>query len=119
MKRPASLADAYSRYAALIAAQLEALDNGDDGAFEQFSRERDALALAIDQIRANEPPQQQLEQLRELVRNCVMADRRLRARLEQLRDEHLGHARQIRANRAALRSYTPAAHAGSQLDLTL
>ena len=120
MSGRANLADAYGRYASLIAAQLDALDAGDSSAFENLSRERDALADTIDAIHAHERPAHgQLEELRALVQTCVNADKRLRARLDALRSEHLGQAKQIDANRAAIRSYVPAAHAGKRLDLRL
>ena len=120
MSAHGKLADAYGRYATLISAQLEALDAGDSSAFEDLSRERDALADTIDAIHEQERPAHgQLEELRTLVQQCVNADRKLRARLEQLRSEHLGQAKQIEANRAAIRSYVPAAQAGNRLDLRL
>ncbi|MGH7506402.1 MAG: hypothetical protein ACRELX_12155, partial [Longimicrobiales bacterium] len=42
------LADAYARYAHLVVAQLEALDEGDIGRVQSLALERDALALEID-----------------------------------------------------------------------
>ena len=120
MNRHATLADAYGRYAALIAAQLEALENGDETAFEDLSRERTTLAGAIDALQTNEQhAPRQLEELRRLVQSCVAADKRLRARLESLRAEHLNEARRLDANRAAVRSYTSPEVAGRHLDFRL
>jgi hypothetical protein len=119
VKRPRRLADAYERYAALIIAQLEAVERGEVDAletlFEQRARladEIEAIAVAQENLSADEEARQQLER-------CQAADLRLRARLGAIRDGALSGVRQLAERRLAARTYTGSAVQGSKLDVEL
>lgn len=78
-----SRSDGFRRYAALLAAQHQALDDGDFERFLALGAERDEIARAIDRAPTNPPD----AELRDLVHHCVLEDERLRQRMIALRDE--------------------------------
>lgn len=75
--------DGFRRYAALIADQHRALDDGDFDRFTTLAAEREALARAIERV----PPAPPDAALRELINHCVLEDDRLRRRIAALRDQ--------------------------------
>ncbi len=120
MTRGSRLADAYARYAALIIAQLEALEAGDIEALEPLARQRadvageieETTAAAGDEARTDVAARVQLER-------CHAADVRLRARLGTLRADALAAVRRIGRDAAAARSYIDVAPPGARLDVEL
>jgi hypothetical protein len=118
MKPHGRLADAYGRYAAIITAQLEAVEKGDDGTFAELAGQRDALATAIE-LHDDVMGDAEAAEVRRQIEACLQADLRLRDRLDRIHAESLSATRQIDRNRAAIRSYAqPDAH-GGRLDLSL
>lgn len=122
------LADAYARYAHLVLAQIQALDEGDVDRVESLAAERSALAAEIDgadAARALETPggERLLAAVRHALTRAAEADARLRRRLGELRSEtreaigETDHAAQRIATLA--RSYGNPAPNGSRIDLSL
>jgi molecular chaperone GrpE (heat shock protein) len=113
---PQSMADAYGRYAALIHAQLDALERGDVDAIEPLARERDSLAWQIDSLDSAE---QEIGETRRQLERCLQADLRLRRRLETLQAEVQNSTRRLDHDRAGLRIYARAGIAGGTVDVSL
>ena len=116
-----SLADAYARYAALISAQLEAVQQGDVETLGVLDRQRDLLAGEIDALRMGGPvpdPVEAAEAMRQ-IKTCLESDHRLRQHLSELQDEVLGTAQRLDHQRSAMRVYAGLASAGSNLDVSL
>jgi hypothetical protein len=111
-----AIADAWGRYAALIGAQIGALERGDIDAIEPLARERDTLAWQIEAMGGNTAGR---AEARRHVEACLQADSRLRQRLEALQAEVTSSNRRLDHDRAGLRVYTRAAMAGGTVDLSL
>lgn len=120
MNRKTGLADAYSRYAELITAQISAVEAGDLEAFATFTRERDAIARSIDSIHAQDPgsASELARSLLPQLEAALVLDVRLRERLEAIHHESLAGAQSIHRNRGAIRSYSTPAEAGARFDLS-
>jgi hypothetical protein len=116
---PPRLADAYQRYAALIIAQLEAVERGEVDALEPLFQERAQLADEIDAIPATPEELAADEEARQQLERCQAADLRLRARLGAIRDGAMQDVRQLGERRAAARTYAGSPVQGSKLDVEL
>lgn len=120
MSRARQLADAYGRYAALIAAQIQAVDADDPDTFERLAQERDQVAGDIDLINRDFAAETaSLDAIARQLELCLSADRDLHARLEALHAESIQNARRLDANRAAIRSYIRTADGPARFDLSL
>jgi hypothetical protein len=117
--RAAGLADAYGRYAVLIADQLTAIERGDETAFEIATRQRDLLANAIDRMNGDALDAEEALEVHRQVEACLAADHRLRDRLGSIHAQSLAAARRLEGNRAAIRSYATHVPAGSRFDRSL
>jgi len=121
MKRTIGLADAYARYADLIAAQLAAIENDEFDEFTSLTHEREALARSIDSMHAVDP-----DGSAEIARAAMShleaalaADVMLRERIDRIQNDSLDGARAIGRNRKAIRSYAAPAETGARVDLSL
>jgi hypothetical protein len=121
MKRRTGFADAYSRYADLISAQLAAIDAGDLDSFTTLTRERRDLATAIDGMHAADPAAGADIATVAIpgLEAALAADARLREKLAAIQHDSLDGARSIDRNRDAIRSYASHAEPGTQVDLSL
>ena len=107
----ALLEDAFDRYAALIAAQIEALDTGDLDALEPLARRRDELAAEIE--RAAEDAGTDDPAVRVALDRCRAADVRLRAKIATLRTHALDAVHRAARDASAARSYAGPAAPGA------
>ncbi len=120
MRAPRRIADAYGRYATLIAAQLAAVEAGDESGFESLADERDRLAAAIMTLQdEDEVSAEEAVEVRRQIESCLEADVRLRARMEALHARSLAAAKQVDGNRAAIKSYAGATPTGARVDFSL
>ena len=112
----ARLEQAFERYAAVIAAQIEALDAGDLDALEPLARRRDELAAEIE--RATEDAGTD-PAVRVALDRCRTADVRLRAKIATLRTHALDAVHRAARDASAARSYAGPATPGARLDIEL
>ena len=121
------LADAYARYAHLVIAQLEALDDGDLDRFAGLAVERDALATTIDGQKPalsdlGPAADRILAEARHNLMRAADADRSLRRRLSEMSAESraaIGEAAKAADRTAEIgRSYAPPTAPGGRLDVS-
>jgi len=74
VERLTGLADAYERYAALIIAQLEAIERDEVDALELLSEQRARLADEIDAIASTQADLAADEEARQQLERCLAAD---------------------------------------------
>ncbi len=119
MTRALRLADAFERYATLIVAQLQALEQGDLDALEPLGQERDTLAGEIDSLLNEAPHLAEQPDARLQLQRCNAADQRFRARLAVLRGDTRTAVLRERQDAEAMRVYAGAEPPGSRLDIEL
>lgn len=121
MNGKTGLSDAYARYADIVTAQLNAITAGDLDEFEALSGQREQVARSIDSLTAAEPVLSREEALGSLpkLEVAMLADSKLRARIEVLHADGLAAAREFDGNQAALRSYSTPSEPGGTVDLSL
>lgn len=121
------LADAYARYAHLVLAQLQALDTGDLDRVATLAAQRDALAGEIDGRKPlaeldGAAADRFLAEARHNLMRAAEADRSLRRRLRELKQESReaidGAARAAERTAAIGRSYAPPTAPGGRLDVS-
>lgn len=117
MSGRARLTDAFERYGAVIAAQIEALEAGEFEALENLADERDALAAAIEREAATGAGDD--AGLRAILERCHAADVRLRAKIATLRAGALDAVHRSARDATAARSYAGSAPQGAKLDIEL
>ena len=116
--------EAYERYAALVRAQIDALERGDLDAFGMLLRQREALARELDGPACAGPEAgaataQHAAALREALERCAEADRRLLERLRAMRDEARGRLRRLEARRPRIGAYVRSGPRAPRLDVRL
>jgi hypothetical protein len=121
MNRRLGLADAYTRYAELVAAQIAAIEAGDLDGFTSLTHERDRLAHDIDGMQADDPEGSAdiATQAMPELEAALAADILLREKLAAIQGESLDGARSIDRNRDAIRSYGAPSEMGAKVDLSL
>jgi hypothetical protein len=99
------MADAYARYAGLIAAQLQALDRD---AFDEVSllgAQRERLASEIEALQLDGAGPDALEEIHHGLAACMEADAELRIRLDRHREASMIGARRANRWRMVLRRF--------------
>lgn len=111
------MADACSRYAALITSQLEALDRDAVEDVGLLGSQREQLAAEIDALEFDGLDPEALDEVRRPLAACIDADTRLRERLEQMRRENVVGTRRVDRWRKALSTYSRGMPGAAEIDV--
>jgi hypothetical protein len=116
--------EGYVRYAALVRAQIQALERGDLDAFGTLLRQRDALARELGGAApAGAEPAAgtagHAAVLREALERCAEADRRLLERLHAMRAEARAGLRRLEERRSRIGAYLRGGPQAPRLDVRL
>jgi hypothetical protein len=116
--------EAYERYAALVRAQIDAVERGDLDAFGALVRQREALARELDgpayaRLEPVAATAQRAAALREALERCAEADRRLLERLHAMRAEARDRLRRLEARGPRIGAYLRGGPRAPRLDVRL
>ena len=124
----------YSRYTSLVAAQEQALDQGDLEGFETLTDSREELQGNLEeaggplheslQARLDEASEALVEEAMRGLRRALEADRRIRRKLEAIRDETMDEFRRIETTGLGAQRYIegaekPAERPAARVDVKL
>lgn len=109
---------AYMRYAELVAEQEAALEAGEVERFEELSRTVETVRVQIGAPRAPSEVQEveEAHAAADALRDALAANKRIQARLAELRNENAGRIRNVSRRNPQARRYaeesseTPASH---------
>lgn len=106
MRRAHRVAEAYARYAVLIASQIDALERDELATVGLLGAQREQLAAEIDALECDGIQHTVTDEMLRHLAAGVAADTQLRERLECLRLESSAARRRIDRWRQALKTYS-------------
>ena len=113
MSQSRQAADAWARYAALITAQIEALDRDEFEMVGMLGQQREQLAGEIEELDLDGTEAADLAEIRQQMATCSEADQLLRQRLDELHQENVAGTRRVDRWRKALNVYSSRGRPGS------